>query len=66
MWPLNDETMPSAEEHVSFQKFVFSVFVKDVSNVVALISDNCIGNRSISKKWKRHLSDVHHAGFSFQ
>lgn len=50
MSPLEDETTHSAEEHVEFLRFVLSVFGKDVSNVVALIADNCNVNRSISTK----------------
>lgn len=46
---LEDETTQGAEEDVCFLQFLFSVFEKDDSNVVALIGDNCSVDRGLSK-----------------
>lgn len=53
---LEDKTTRSAAKHVSFLQFVLSVFGKDVSNVEALIGDNCNINQSIRLKMRVSLT----------
>ena len=48
--PLSNEEKADADEHIDFINFTLDVFSKTISNVVAIVGDNCAVNKSIAKK----------------
>ena len=47
--PFEDEKSQDAEHHMEYLEFVLEIFGKSMSNVVALLGDNCATNRKFSK-----------------
>lgn len=47
---MKNEGSFSADEHYSFLDFVLSVFGNSMSNVVAVVGDNCTTNLSMSRR----------------
>ncbi len=50
--PLKDETKQDANKHYEFLKFVLCTFSQSLSNVAALIGDNCSTNLSLAAMCK--------------
>ncbi len=48
--PFEDELTRDAANHVSFLKFVLSVYKKDFSNLVVLMCDTCATNKALSDR----------------
>ncbi len=50
--PFEDEESQNAQNHYDFTIFVLSVYEKTLSNVVALIGDNCNTNKAFANKMR--------------
>lgn len=47
--PLGDEKTHSAQEHFNLIEYVTGLFNKSITNIVAVIADNCATNRALSR-----------------
>lgn len=53
--PMDDETTPKEDHHITFLEFALGVFVKFFSNATALIEECCGTNRSVATMINKHL-----------